>query len=705
MRDPLLRERTPTPNTYQRGIMNNNTAITALKGIGEKTKGLFQKLDIDTVGDLLKHFPRDYETFSEPVLIDNAVPGEVCAVRVCVIGIPNLKKVRNLSILNVTVRDASGTMQLTFFNMPFMKNLLKSGGFYIFRGLIQTRGPVKIMEQPRLYHWEEYSSLMKFIQPKYTLTKGLSNQTVQKAVKQALTYYEFDKDYYPREIMEKYRLLPYQEALHNIHFPIDREEMLRGRNRMVFDEFFDFLILLQKNKEISSHVENAFPMKSSSKISEFIAHMPFSLTRAQKQVWSEIQADLAGPYSMNRLIQGDVGSGKTIIAILALLQCVCNGYQGALMAPTEVLATQHFETIMGYVKEWKLPFRPVLLVGSMTPKQKEKAYSSIASHEANLIIGTHALIQDKVQYASLALVVTDEQHRFGVRQREKLAGKGKQPHVLVMSATPIPRTLAIIMYGDLHISVIDELPADRLPIKNCVVNTAYRPKAYEFIEKQVEQGRQAYVICPMVEEGELEAAENVMEYARKLQAVLPDHIHISPLHGKMKPGDKNAIMQDFAAGKIQVLVSTTVIEVGINVPNATVMMVENAERFGLAQLHQLRGRVGRGKWQSYCIFISSNEKKETMQRLDILNQSNDGFYIASQDLKLRGPGDLFGIRQSGDFSFQIGDIYTDTPVLKQAAEAVETILSEDPYLSREAHQPLLKHIESTAANLVDFRSI
>ena len=685
--------------------MNNQTPVIDIKGIGEKTQKLFQKLNIYTVGDLLAHYPRDYETFKEPVMIQDAVPGEICAVRVCVVGIPNLKKIRSLNILNVNVRDASGGMQLTFFNMPFMKNLLKSGGFYIFRGLVQTRGPVKIMEQPKLYSQEDYSKQMQFIQPRYALTKGLTNQSIQKAVKQALTFYEFEQEYYPEEIMSRYQLMPYREAICNMHFPLDYDTMLLARRRIVFDEFFTFLILLQKNKDVNANIPNLFPMKDVEEISRFLNNMPFQLTKAQSKVWEEINSDLSGAYSMNRLVQGDVGSGKTIVAVLALLKCVCNGYQGAMMAPTEVLATQHYETICGYVEKYDLSFRPALLVGSMTAKEKRSVYAKIESGEVNLVIGTHALIQDKVNYHSLALVITDEQHRFGVRQREKLADKGMTPHVLVMSATPIPRTLAIILYGDLHISVIDELPANRLPIKNCVVNTSYRPKAYEFIAKQVAMGRQAYVICPMVEEGELEEAENVMDYAQKLRAALPSSLVIEPLHGKMKPAEKNHIMEAFGKGQIHVLVSTTVIEVGINVPNATVMMVENAERFGLAQLHQLRGRVGRGAFQSYCIFISSNEKKETIQRLEILNKSNDGFFIASEDLKLRGPGDLFGIRQSGEFAFRIGDIYSDASLLKDAAEAVEQLLRRDPELKYKENQLLQQHLSSSFSNTVDFRTI
>lgn len=685
--------------------MIHNTPITDLKGIGDKTAGYFNKLNITYVKDLLYHFPRDYETFEEPINIKDTVPGEICAVYASVTGIPNLKKVRNLTILNVLIKDSTGGMQLTFFNMPYLKKVLKQGGYYVFRGMIQTRGAANIMEQPKLYSMEDYRKQTNMLQPRYSLTKGLSNQSIQKAVKQALTFYTFEQEYYPSTIIDKYNLISGKEALCSIHFPIDKEELQKARKRIVFDEFFSFLLMLRKNKELSAKLENQFQMFETADTVRFLEQLPFNLTKGQKHVWQEIRNDLASPYCMNRLIQGDVGSGKTIIALLALLMCVANGHQGAMMAPTEVLAKQHFESVKTYTKQYGLAFKPILLVGSMSAKEKKEAYDMIALGEVNLVIGTHALIQDKVNYKDLGLVVTDEQHRFGVMQRENLVKKGSNPHVLVMSATPIPRTLAIILYGDLNISVIDELPADRLPIKNCVVNTSFRPKAYEFIAKEVAQGRQAYVICPMVEEGELEDAENVIEYAGKLQAVLPEQIRVSYLHGKMRPADKNRIMEDFSAGNIDVLVSTTVIEVGINVPNATVMMVENAERFGLAQLHQLRGRVGRGEHQSYCIFVSTNEKKETMERLDILNKSNDGFFIASEDLKLRGPGELFGVRQSGEFAFAIGDIYADADILKAANDAVDDLLERDRQLLLPENQPLKRHFMEMDRNAIDFRTI
>ena len=687
--------------------MSDAIPVNRIKGVGEKTAALFGKINVYTVDDLIRHYPRDYETYGAPVSIRETSPGSVQAVYGQITAIPNVKKVRNLSILNAILKDDNGdSIQLTFFNMPFLKKVLKPGGFYLFRGLVQQRGTHKIMEQPRMFTWDEYRQKSGRLLPRYALTKGLTNQTVQKSVAQALEYYPPEKEYLPQVILQKYPMLSHREAVYALHFPESREELLTARNRMVFEEFFSFLLVLRKNKELAAKTENHFPMYETADTVRFLEQLPFPLTKAQKKVWGELREDMGSPYAMNRLIQGDVGSGKTILAVLALLMCAANGYQGAMMAPTEVLAVQHFETISGYIEKYGIAFRPVLLTGSMTTKEKREAYAKIASGEANLIIGTHALIQEKVEYSSLALVVTDEQHRFGVRQRETLAAKGSVPHVLVMSATPIPRTLAIILYGDLKVSVIDELPANRLPIKNCVVGTSYRPKAYEFIAKEVAAGRQAYVICPMVEEGESEDLENVVDYTEKLRAVLPPSVQVAYLHGKMRPADKNRIMEEFAAKEIDVLVSTTVIEVGINVPNATVMMVENAERFGLAQLHQLRGRVGRGEFQSYCIFISTSEAKETMERLQILNHSNDGFHIASEDLKLRGPGDIFGIRQSGEFAFVLGDIYTDANILKEASDAVEQLLVSDPELTDDDSRALVNYFkEHTAVNVVDFRTI
>ena len=454
------------------------------------------------------------------------------------------------------------------------------------------------------------------------------------------------------------------------------EEMIKARERLVFDEFLIFSLALSKLKEDKTTKYCDFNIKDGQSIKKkLVESLPYTLTNAQNRTIDEVIDDLECSQSMNRLIQGDVGSGKTIVSAIALLVVALNKYQGVIMVPTEVLAKQHYESLKELFSEYDI--KVGLLVGSMTAKEKREMYADIKGHNVDIVVGTHALIQEKVEYDNLALVVTDEQHRFGVKQRENLMNKGQNPHTLVMSATPIPRTLAIILYGDLDISIIDELPSNRLPIKNCVVNTSYRQTAYKFIAKEVATGRQAYVICPMVEESENIEAENVVDYTETLKLELPPAVNVEYLHGKMKAKEKNDIMNRFLNNDIQVLVSTTVIEVGVNVPNSTVMMIENAERFGLAQLHQLRGRVGRGKHQSYCIFICGNEGKETKERLDIMSKSNDGFYIANEDMKLRGPGDLFGIRQSGDISFKIGDIYNDAKMLKVASEASKNVSDKE----------------------------
>lgn len=464
--------------------------------------------------------------------------------------------------------------------------------------------------------------------------------------------------------------MDYVEAVTLIHFPPKMDALIEARRRLVFEEFLEFIIGIRQLKESQAVMENHFPIKEKWITEEIMEGLPYRLTNAQMRTWLEIERDLCGRRLMSRLVQGDVGSGKTILAFLAMILTVDNGYQSALMVPTEVLAKQHYEGLLKLLKEQgKEHIKPVLLTGSLTAAQKRKVYEEIAVGRAHIIIGTHALIQEKVQYKELALVITDEQHRFGVRQRESLANKGNPPNILVMSATPIPRTLAIILYGDLDISVLDELPAARLPIKNCVVDTSYRQTAYKFMWKQIEEGRQVYVICPMVEESEEADGENVMDYGAVLKKEFEGRAHVGILHGQMKQAQKNEIMEAFSRNDIQILVSTTVVEVGVDVPNATVMMIENADRFGLAQLHQLRGRVGRGKWQSYCIFMQSEGKKEKSKRLEILNKSNDGFKIAEEDLKMRGPGDFFGIRQSGEMEFLLGDVIQDAEILKQAAEA------------------------------------
>lgn len=664
-----------------------------IKGVGVKTTALFSKLHIETAGELLYHFPNEYDHFQPTVPVSELVPGKITAVKATVIGTPATIRANSLVITRVKVGDATGFMQLSYFRMPYIKNTLRAGMTFVFRGMVKkgTKNTLT-MEHPKVFSPEEYEKLSGTMQPKYGLTAGLTNNMISKCMRSVLDSMKIE-EYLPDDLLIEYGLIPLAQAFDKIHFPTNTEDMIKARQRIVFDEFLAFLIQIKRQKEVNETLLVDEPLSAASETDRLIDALPYELTGAQKRVWNEIEQDLQSHVAMNRLIQGDVGSGKTILAFLALLLTAANGRQGCLMAPTEVLASQHFEAIRELTFKYKLPLKPLLLIGSMTAKQKKEAYAQIASGEVNVVIGTHALIQEKVHYRELALVITDEQHRFGVRQREILAQKGDNVHVLVMSATPIPRTLAIVLYGDLHVSMLDELPANRLPIKNCVVNTDYRPKAYEFIQKQIASGRQIYVICPMVEEGEMEGVENVTDYTEKLKAAMPDSVRISALHGKMKPSVKQEIMDAFAAQKLDILVSTTVIEVGINVPNATVMMVENAERFGLAQLHQLRGRVGRGKEQSYCIFMTGDESGGKNKRLDVLNKSNDGFFIANEDLKLRGPGDLFGIRQSGLMEFALGDIYQDSDVLLYASQAADSVLTGHITINEESPFFVKKQID------------
>lgn len=649
-------------------------SVTKIKGIGEKTEKSLNKLAIFTVSDLIRHYPRGYDAFEPPIPISSIREGEKAAIEASVITSPLVKQVRNLKIISIRVKDASGSLVLSWFNMPFLKNRLMSGYHYIFRGKAVYKNGVLVIEQPDIYTREEYQRKMNILQPLYPLTDGITNNLLTKAIRTALDEVELNNEYLPKSILKEYKLMSSKNALLELHFPKDKELLSEARRRLIFDEFFQFTLALSYLKESKKEWTNNFVLEERQECLDYEKNLPYQLTGAQNRAWDEIKKDIKSGHTMNRLIQGDVGSGKTVLAALSLLLAAVNGYQGSLMVPTEVLARQHFETINNEFLKYGI--RTALLTGSMTAASKRDVYEKIKNGEVQIIIGTHALIQEKVEYQKLALVVTDEQHRFGVRQREMLSGKGEHPHVLVMSATPIPRTLAIILYGDLDISLVDELPVGRLPIKNCVVNTGYRSTAYRFIGKQIEEGRQAYIICPMVEESEVIEAENVIEYTEKIKEALP-HAAVEYLHGKMKAQEKNDIMERFSRGDIQILVSTTVVEVGVNVPNATVMMIENAERFGLAQLHQLRGRVGRGKHQSYCILVCGREGKDIKKRLEIMNQSNDGFYIAGEDLKLRGPGDMFGIRQSGDMEFKLGDIYQDAKVLMEANEAAARLSKEE----------------------------
>ncbi|MBS5430105.1 MAG: ATP-dependent DNA helicase RecG [Lachnospiraceae bacterium] len=658
--------------------MIEQTNIAELKGIGEKTQKLFAKVGIETVGDLIRYYPRGYDVYEEAVPIGELEEGKVQTVTGMIFGRVQVSGSRKLQVTTLILKDLTGTLKVIWFRMPFLRNTFAKGGTVTLRGRVVSRKQVLTMEHPEIFYpSEKYEEKKDTLQPVYGLTTGLTNHMVAKAVQQALSGLNLSKETLPETVRLKYGLAEYNFAMRGIHFPEDKQVFYQARERLVFEEFLEFILALRKLRDKNERFGNDYVIPASPRVEEFIKELPYELTGAQKKVWKEISADMASDTVMSRLVQGDVGSGKTIVAFLALLTVALNGMQAAMMAPTEVLARQHYATITRMLEEHQIPVKAELLTGSMTTKEKRRAYDRIECGYAKIIVGTHALIQDAVNYDNLALVVTDEQHRFGVKQRETFAKKGGVPHVLVMSATPIPRTLAIILYGDLDISVIDELPANRLPIKNCVVDTGYRATTYTFMKKQIGEGRQCYVICPMVEESESLEAENVLDYSSMLQEEMGDGIVVSCLHGRMKQAEKDEIMERFAKNEIQILVSTTVIEVGIDVPNATVMMIENAERFGLAQLHQLRGRVGRGKHQSYCIFMTASKAKEAKERLDILNHSNDGFKIASEDLKLRGPGDLFGIRQSGLMNFRLGDVYQDAKILQKANEAADLLIREN----------------------------
>ena len=676
--------------------MRYEDSIRQIKGVGEKAEQRFHKLDIWNVGDLLEHYPREYDEFHDLVKIADVKEGEMAAVEGVMASRPSIHTTARLKILSMVLEDETGRITVTWFNMPFLANRLKMGTRYILRGKVGRKNGKLVLEQPKMYSKNEFFKQVGRLHPIYPLTAGLTNHAVEKAVRDAIGSLEGAAEFLPADLRKRQNLLAYRKAIHDIHFPKNQLEYRKARKRLVFDEFFLYQAALQairiKNYKPSSHV-----MTQNKRLEEFVNNLPYKLTAAQKRVYEEIEKDMTGGMTMNRLVQGDVGSGKTVVAVMALFLAVCNGEQGAFMVPTEVLAMQHKESLEAMLAPYGVKIG--LLIGSMTAKEKREGKQKLAEGEWDIVVGTHAILQDNVEFEDLALVITDEQHRFGVRQREKLMEKGDTPHVLAMSATPIPRTLALVLYGDMDLSIMDELPANRLPIKNCVVGTDYRPQAYRFMKDQIEKGRQVYIICPMVEEKEEVALESVVMYSEQLKEIFPAAITIECLHGKMKPKEKNEVMQRFIEGTTDILVSTTVIEVGIDVPNATVMMIENAERFGLAQLHQLCGRVGRGKEQSYCILMYGKESKEGKERLSILAGSNDGFEIAREDLKLRGQGDFFGVMQSGDKLFSLADIYEDAQVLKAANEEAKNYAFDEITMFYKKNRRLVEKLNSYMGNV------
>ncbi|MBQ6163066.1 MAG: ATP-dependent DNA helicase RecG [Clostridia bacterium] len=650
--------------------MNLNYDIQYVKGVGESRARLFRRIGIGTVGDLLRFYPRAYEDWSRICSPMNAPEGEICCVRGTLAYPPETRRIAGDRIMVKTALvDEGAFLDIVFFNNKYVADKLTQGEKYLFFGKPEKDpyGGGLQMVSPQ---FQPVSDEGEGLHPIYRQTEKLNTRAIAKCVRTVLDSVGELPDPIPADIIRKYRLLPLREALEKIHFPRSEEDIHAARRRLAFEE----LLLLELGM-LASRPANAGGVKISDHSAAFASLLPFRMTNAQSRAVGEIMSDLSSGAVMRRLLQGDVGSGKTAVAASVVYSCVKSGYQAAMMAPTEVLAGQHFRTFLNFFDGTEI--RVAALSGSMTKKSKDEVKKRLLSGEIDFVVGTHALIESDVEFRNLALVITDEQHRFGVEQRTALAEKGADTHMLVMSATPIPRTLGLIIYGDMDISVLDELPAGRKPIKTYRVPSSYRPRLYKFLEKHFSEGRQGYIICPMIEEGEnsgdLIPAEDYYEYLK--QQVFPNR-RLGLVHGKLKASEKERTMADFAEGKLDLLVSTTVIEVGIDVPNATVMIVENADRFGLSQLHQLRGRVGRGKYESYCVLVSDNQNPDTDARLNIMCETNDGFKIADEDLRLRGPGDFFGERQHGLPLLKIADMMNDTAMLVEARKTAEAITAD-----------------------------
>ncbi len=656
------------------------TDVRYIKGIGEQRAKALGKLGIRTLRDLISWFPRRYEDRTETRRIADLVPGEAACVAAMAASAPTVSHIRKgLDLVKLRAVDETGALDVTFFNQSWLKNSLHPGETYVFYGKAEGNLLRRRMANP-IVEPEGQREATGRIVPVYPLTAGVSQLILSRSIRQGLdACADILPDILPDEVRREHQLCRVGYAYENIHFPADSQALDLARRRLAFEELFLFTLglrRLRKRREVVE-VEPFRPVD----MEAFYSALPFTLTEAQRRCVEEALADMASGRPMNRLCQGDVGSGKTMVAAACAYFCVKNGRQAALMAPTEILARQHYEGLAPLMEP--MGIRCALLTGASTAKEKKAVAARLAAGEIDFILGTHALITGGVEYKRLGLVVTDEQHRFGVGQRAALAGKGDHPHTLVMSATPIPRTLALILYGDLDVSVIDQLPPGRRPVQTSLVDSSYHPRIYKFLRKLVGEGRQVYIVCPAVSESEEDGdgRKAVTEYAAQLQQeVFPD-LRVAYVHGKMKPKEKDAVMSAFAARETDILVSTTVIEVGVDVPNAAVMVVENAERFGLSQLHQLRGRVGRGEWQSYCVLISDNRNEETRQRLKVMTKTADGFKIAGEDLRLRGPGDFFGQRQHGLPGLRVADIGCDTQLLREAQAAADALLARDPELS------------------------
>lgn len=677
-----------------------NDEIRYLKGIGEKKAQAFNRLGVATIRDLVSLFPRKYEDRSQFKPIALTMSDETVCIQAIVADTPRLSRIRRgLELVKFRAVDESGSVDITYFNQSYIKDQFRKGETYNFYGKISVQGSRRSMTNPVHERDGVPGGITGRIVPVYPLVSGLTQKNVLSAVEQALNICaDTLPEVLPEPVREKYQLAQASFAYKNIHSPADFESLEIARRRLVFEELFLLACALGQMKDKHGKADGI--KLNEVELDEFWASLPFAPTGAQRRAVNDALADMQSGKAMNRLVQGDVGSGKTLVAAALMWAAWKNGLMSAFMAPTEILAEQHYQTLTEMLSQFGIKIGK--LTGSMTAKQKREAKAALAAGEVDIIIGTHALFTEDVEYKNLGLVVTDEQHRFGVNQRSSLIGKGDKPHVLVMSATPIPRTLALIIYGDLDISIIDELPPGRQKVDTFSVTESYRNRLNGFIKKLVSEGRQVFIVCPMIEENEelLTPLKSAQEHAEALKKTFPE-LKISCVHGKMKPKEKNDIMSAFVAGEIDVLVSTTVIEVGVDVPNAALMIVENAERFGLSQLHQLRGRVGRGKHKSYCVLVSDTDNEVSTSRLKVMTETNDGFKISEEDLRLRGPGDFFGSRQHGLPAMHVADLCADMSVLQTAQAAAQELLADDYDLCKPEHSALKMAVERLFENNAD----
>lgn len=672
-------------------MSNLNKEIQFVKGIGPKRAEKLQKLNIFTLKDLIYYFPRQYEDRSVIKKISQLENEDKVSIKGIITKIDTYSPRKGMKITRMDIRDESGYIKISFFNQEYITKVFKSGDSILAFGKVKVENNFKEFIPIEIEHYSNKPSSTCKIEPVYPLTYGLSNKELQGIIRNVLIKEEFKvEEYLPKYLLEKYKLCGIDFAIRNIHAPSNKESLKIALYRLVFEEF---LILQLGLFYFKSGINEAsgIEFEENVKLNDIIKSLPFNLTKAQSRALNEIMEDMTSKKVMNRLVQGDVGSGKTVVALLSLANAVLNGYQGALMAPTEILASQHYDSFKETLEYFGI--KSELLVGSLTKKQKETVLQRVKNQEIDILIGTHALIEDKVEFKNLGMVITDEQHRFGVRQRARLSNKGNSPDILVMTATPIPRTLALILYGDLDISIIDELPPGRQPIETIAIEHKRRKEAYEnLVRDEVEKGRQVYVVCPLVEESEKIEATAATELVEELKREFFSDLRVGLLHGKMRPSEKDDIMDDFKNKKLDILVSTTVIEVGVNVPNATLMIIENAERFGLAQLHQLRGRVGRGKHKSYCILIYNSKTEVCKERMAIMEESTDGFKISQKDLEIRGPGEFFGTRQHGIPELRVANIFKHIKILKQAQLEARYIIGQDRKLQLKENKKIKEEI-------------